>query len=158
VRVGIVKSYVDERRRARRDVLRIPRTLLLIHNSYYVSRHIDPGAACCAIWSFVSALILAVFGTLMKKQPDYVITIKEDVYDAAPGQIYGAAGIYVALICVASGFWLWHDFKDPESTFFVSNRRRYQNFTTRHQDLDAASDDSSNLEKPFLESKDTRDF
>jgi hypothetical protein len=55
---------------------------------------------------------------MMKKQPEFVITVKDDVYDDAPGQIFTASGIYVALVFVATGFWIWHDFKDPESVFF----------------------------------------
>eukprot|EP00939_MAST-03C_sp_MAST-3C-sp1_P002721 g2721.t1 len=67
-------------------------------------------------------VLLLFFGTLMEKQPDFVITIDEDRYDDAPGQIYGAAGIYVALICVSSGFWLWHDFNEKHPTVFSRSR------------------------------------
>ena len=66
----------------------------------------------------------------MKKQPEFVITVSEDVYDDAPSQIFTASGIYAALVCVAAGFWIWHDFKDPDAVLFrnriVSSNRRSQ--------------------------------
>ena len=96
------------------------------------------GASCCAIWSLVSAVILvriplrlrltsnsnqhittqAIFGVMMKKQPEFVITVTDDVYDSAPASIFTASGMYVALVCVAAGFWIWHDYKDPETVLF----------------------------------------
>ena len=54
----------------------------------------------------------------MKKQPEFVITVKDDVYDDAPASIFTASGMYVALVCVAAGFWIWHDYKDPETVLF----------------------------------------
>ena len=59
----------------------------------------------------------------MKKQPDFVITVKEEVYGDAPGQIFTASGIYVALVGVAVGFWIWHDYKDQiRSCLLLKNK------------------------------------
>jgi len=59
---------------------------------------------------------------MMKYQAEYVITIKEEHYDSAPAQIFGASGIYAFLVCVAVGFWFYHDSNEKTPTFFNGRR------------------------------------